>query len=93
MLAGRMAEGRRIPSWFDFLRLETELAMTFGSAKVNSIAENATRALGNARKALAKIQECLETPEAHGLSEEDVAFLEKRCIEIDLAFRAVSGSV
>jgi len=52
--------------------------MTFvEAAGVHSNPATSARALGNARKALAEIQRCLKNPAAHGLSEDEVVFLEK----------------
>jgi hypothetical protein len=79
-------------SWFDFLRIEAALALTFiESARVHSSPENSARALGYARKALAQIQHCLQKRGAHGLSEDEVLLLEKRCVEIELALAAHSN--
>jgi hypothetical protein len=77
------------PSWFSFLRLETEVALTFiQTAEVHVNRENVERALGKARKALAAIRHGLEKPSYHGLSEDEIAFLEKRCVEIERALSA-----
>jgi hypothetical protein len=52
-----------VPSWFGFLRIEADLAMTFISiAKSHSKPGRSARSLGNARKALAEIQRCLMHP-------------------------------
>ncbi len=52
--------------------------MTFvEAAGVHSNPATSARALGNARKALAEIQRCLKNPAAHGLSKDEVVFLEK----------------
>jgi hypothetical protein len=60
--------------------------MTFvEAAGVHSNPATSARALGNARKALAEIQRCLKNPAAHGLSEDEVVFLEKRCTKIESA--------
>jgi cob(I)alamin adenosyltransferase len=78
-----------MPSWFGFLRIEADLAMTFVIAARNRLEpENASRSLGNARKALAEIQRALVKPTARGLSEDEVLFLEQRCREIKSALRA-----
>ena len=80
-------------SWFDFLQIEADLALTFiESARVHSNQENSVRNLANARKAIAKIQDCLNRPAAHGLSEDEVLSLEKRRLEIELALASFSTS-
>jgi hypothetical protein len=38
-------------------------------------------------KALAQIQHCLTNPAYYGLSENEIAFLERRCLEIESALR------
>jgi cob(I)alamin adenosyltransferase len=84
-------DGRRIPSWFQFLCIEAGLALTFIEiARARSNPETIASALDNARKALAKIQACLEKPQPHGLSEDEVVFLEKRCTEIALRLAGIS---
>ena len=73
-------------SGFDFRRIEADRALTFiEGARVHSNPEDSAHALGNARKALTTIQHRLNKPAAHGLSEDEVLFLEKRCTEIELA--------
>jgi hypothetical protein len=68
-----------VPSWFDFLRLEAELALTYiESARVHIDPANSIGALRNARKALDQIKLCLTQPAAYGLSDEEIAFLEQR---------------
>ena len=77
------------PSWFGFLRIESELAMTFiNLARGYSIPQNSARARGNARKALEQIERCLRNPIRHGLDAEDIAFLERRCGEIESALNS-----
>jgi hypothetical protein len=77
---------RPMPSWFEFLRMEADIALTLiGVAGVHPSAANSVHALGNARKALAEIQRALLTPTARGLHEDEVLFLELRCTEIQLA--------
>ena len=75
------------PSWFGFLRIEAELAMTFIDVARNHLGqEDFARSIGNARKALAEIQRCLMKPTAYsGLTEDEVVFLEHRCAEIKSA--------
>src|SRR5580693_8067996 len=54
--AGGQQGGQR-QSWFPFLKIEADVAMTFISgARTHSNAENFARSLGSARKALAQIQ-------------------------------------
>ena len=66
---------------FDFLRIESELAMTFiGVARSYSSPQNSAGALEKARKALEQIQRGLANPV--GFDAEDIAFLERRCGEI-----------
>jgi hypothetical protein len=73
-------------SWFKFLRIEADLAMTFiDAARIHSDPANSSRALGKARKALVEIQRGLMKPTVRGLSEDEVLFLEQRCIEIESA--------
>ena len=75
-----------MPSWFGFLRIEADLAMTLvGVAKVLRNPENAAHSLGNARKALAEIQRGLMNPITRGLNENELLFLEQRCMEIESA--------
>ena len=79
-----------MPSWFEFLRIEADLAMTFiDTARVHRSPANSARSLGNARAALAEIQGSLMKPTIRGLSENEVRFLEQRCVEIELAFTMV----
>jgi hypothetical protein len=74
------------PSWFAFLRIEADLAMTFISiAKNYSKPEDSTRALGHARKALEQIRRRLLNP--IGFSADDIAFLKQRCTEIESALK------
>lgn len=79
-----------MPSWFGFLRIEAELAMTFiDVARSRSQPEDSARSLGNARKALAEIQRGLMKPtEFSGLNEKEIVFLELRCTEINSALLA-----
>ena len=79
-----------VPSWFGFLRIEADLAITFiDVARIHLSPENSARSLGNARKALAEIQRCLMKPTTYsGLTEDDRLFLERRCTEIKSALRA-----
>lgn len=78
------------PSWFEFLRLDADLALTFiESAKVHSDPKHAARALGRARRALEEIQRHLAKPTIHHLSQEELELLEKRCLEITSALDAL----
>jgi cob(I)alamin adenosyltransferase len=71
-------------SWFEFLRLEADLAMTFiGTARIHSNPANAARSLRNARKALAEIQRGLLNPAGRRLSEDEVLVLKQRCVKIE----------
>lgn len=84
---------RAMPSWFDFLRIEADLAMTFiGAAKNHSRPEESMHALRNARKALAEIHKGLMFPGARGLSECEVLFLAQRSTEIQLALDQFESS-
>jgi cob(I)alamin adenosyltransferase len=58
------------------------------AARIHSDLANCARSLGNARKALAEIQRGLMKPTARGLSEDEVLFLEQRCVEIELELAA-----
>ena len=75
-----------MPSWFEFLRLDADLAMTFiDAARNHSKPENAARSLGRAREALAEIKCSLMKHTERGLSEDQVVILKRRCTEIELA--------
>jgi|HubBroStandDraft_4_1064222.scaffolds.fasta_scaffold1057869_1 hypothetical protein len=74
-----------MPSWFQFLRVEADLVMTFIALAGRKPERSSS--LGNARKALAQIQHCLMDPPAYGLNEDETAFLEQRCTEGELALR------
>ena len=70
-------------SWFAFLKLDADLALTFiESAKVHIDPRHAARALARARRALDEIQRRLMKPAIHHLSQEELELLEKRCLEI-----------
>ncbi len=72
------------PHWFDFLRLESELAFTFiQSAKLYSKPADSARALDNARKALTKIRERLAKRDKSGLADDEIVFLETSCSVIE----------
>ena len=73
--------------WFEFLRIESELAMTFiDSARVQRSPLNSAVSLGNARKALAEIRRGLAKPYRHRYFTEDEVFsLEQRCAQIEAA--------
>jgi hypothetical protein len=52
-----------MPSWFGFLQIEADLAVTLiDAARNHANPEHSARSLGNARKALAEIQRCLMKP-------------------------------
>ena len=70
-----------MPSWFDFLRIEADLALTF--IKIARAAKDPSRPLGKANMALAEIQRGLVNPEKRGLSEGEVVFLAGRRVEIE----------
>ena len=71
-------------SWFGFLRLEAELALTFiQSAKLYSNRADSARAFENARKALAEIRGRLAKRAASGLTDDETVFLETRCAIIE----------
>ncbi len=74
-----------MPSWFGFLRIEADLAMIFIKIASASNPERSARCLGNAHKALAMIQRGLMKPAFHGLSEDQIVFLEQCRAEIDTA--------
>jgi hypothetical protein len=80
-----------MPSWFAFLRIEADLAMTFISVARNySKPEDSTRALGNARKALEQIRRGLMNPIR--LSADEIVFLKQRRTEIESALKAFQPS-
>ena len=73
-------------SWFEFLRIEANLAMTFiVSAKILTNPASSAHSLRNAHRALAEIQHRLATPTICYLSRDEVLFLERRCTEIKSA--------
>jgi hypothetical protein len=77
---------RAVPSWFEFLRIEADLARTFiDTARIHSNPSNSARSLANARLALAEIRRGVMDPPARGLSEDEVLSLERRCAEIESA--------
>jgi hypothetical protein len=79
-----------MPSWFQFLKIEAELALTYiNSARLYRDPENVVRSLGNARVALAEIRRGLMNPDARGLSQNEVVFLTRRCTEIELGLAPV----
>ena len=73
--------------WFDFLRIESYLAMTFiDSARLQRNPVQSAISLGNARKALAEIRGGLMRPSRHRyFTEAEVFFLEQRCVKIEAA--------
>jgi hypothetical protein len=75
-------------SWFEFLRIDADLAMTFiVSARLHSNAASSACSLGNARRALAEIRRRLENPAGCYLSGSEALFLERRCRKIESAIR------
>jgi hypothetical protein len=83
-----------MPSWFGFLALEADLAMTFvGCARLRGLRANPegfANSVNNARKALAEIQRGIVNPTARGLSGSEVSFLERRSEEIESALVALT---
>ena len=81
-------------SWFDFLRLETELALTFiQSAELYSNRNDSARALNNARKALTEIRERLAAKRSKsGLTDDEIVFLETRCSVIESQLQLAGNS-
>ena len=76
-------------SWFGFLRVEADLAVTFiESAKLYPNPKDSDRAIGHARKALHQIQHCLGNPAKYYLAEDEVSLLEKFCAKITKALAA-----
>lgn len=72
----------------EFLRIEADLAMMFiDAAKTYWNGEHSRLALANARKALDEIRYCLMKPS--GFTPREMAFLEKRCSEIESALKAL----
>jgi hypothetical protein len=80
--------------WFDFLRIESELAMTFiESAGLRHTPEESAICIRNARQALAEIRRGLTRPCCHRyFSEDEVFFLEQRCAQIEAALGEVAGT-
>ena len=75
-----------MPSWFGFLALEADLAMTFiDCARLHTNPGESANSVKNARKALAEIQRGLANPAARGLNGNEVSFLERRSSEIEAA--------
>ncbi len=73
--------------WFGFLRIESDLALTFiDSARLQRSPGRSAISLGNARKALAEIRRSLLNPSRRRcLSEAEAFFLEQRCAQIEAA--------
>ena len=88
----RMAQA--MPSWFGFLKTGADLAMMFIDIAIRaSTSSNHGKSARNclhARKALVEIQKGLAKPARHGLSEEQVIYLEQRRAEIEVALAEVS---
>ena len=80
-----------MPSWFGFLALEADLAMTFiDCARLHTNPGESANSVENARKALAEIQRSLAKPTARGLSMNEVSYLERRSGEIESALVALT---
>jgi hypothetical protein len=80
-----------MPSWFGFLALEADLAMTFiNCARRRANPEGFANSVNNARKALVEIQRGIVNPTARGLSGSEVSFLERRSEEIESALVALT---
>ena len=80
-----------MPSWFGFLTLEADLAMTFiDCARLHTNPGESANSVENARKALAEIQRSLVKPSARGLSMNEVSYLEQRSGEIESALVALT---
>ena len=80
-----------MPSWFGFLALEADLAMTFiDCARLHTNPEESANSVENARKALVEIQRSLVKPAARGLSMNEVSYLERKSGEIESALVAVT---
>jgi len=81
-----------MPSWFRFLALEADLAMTFiDCARLHTHHGNFGNSVNNAHKALAEIQRGLANPTARGLSGNEVSFLERKSGEIESALVALTA--
>jgi ABC-type cobalt transport system substrate-binding protein len=80
-----------MPSWFGFLALEADLAMTFiDCARLRTNPGEFANSVENARKALAEIQRSLVKPTARGLTMNEVSYLEGRSGEIESALVALT---
>ena len=83
-----------MPSWFGFLALEADLAMTFiDCARLHTHHGNFANSVNNARKALAEIQRALANPAARGLNGNEVSFLERRSSEIEAALVTIDKNI
>ena len=73
--------------WFNFLRIESDLSMTFiDSARLRRSPKESAISIENARKALAEIRRGLMRPSRHRyFTEDEVFFLEQRCAQIEAA--------
>jgi hypothetical protein len=81
-----------MPSWFQSLELEARLAMTFIDLANTPDQEKSARCLANAREAYAQIQRALMKPAYHGLSEAQIAFLDRRRTEIETSMAGLKNS-
>jgi cob(I)alamin adenosyltransferase len=76
-------------SWFSFLQVEADLAVTFiQSAKLYANPKDTDRALRNARNALSMIQRCLGNPAKYYLTKDEISLLEKLCAQITISLDA-----
>lgn len=73
--------------WFNFLRIESDLALTFiDSARLHRSPNESAISIENARKALAEIRRGLMKPSRRRyFTEDEVFFLEQRCAQIEAA--------
>ena len=73
--------------WFSFLRIESDLALTFiASARLRRSPEASAISIENASKALAEIRRGLMRPHpGRYFTEHEIFFLEQRCAEIEAA--------
>jgi len=75
-------------SWFEFLRLEADLALTFiESARLKLDTHARSRSLRRARTALEQIERALTDPESRGLTQEEAATLDQRRVQVVTALR------
>jgi hypothetical protein len=81
-----------MPSWFGFLALEADLAMTFiDCARLHTNPGKSANSVENARQALSEMQRSLVMSTARGLSINEVSYLERRSREIESALVALTS--